>query len=474
MKTFKTVISLLLAFVLSVMPVMAEEPAELSGEHMYMALGSVSSYIEIYYKFGADADKLMNVAFREKLNNPDADIEDMIRAMMATLDKHSEYLTEEDYQALIEQSILGTFCGIGVSIMEVNGKVIVVSPIEGGSAEKAGIRPNDIIFYVNGENVTGKSISYIQSLILGEEGTDVNVGFIREGQPVYYNLKRTKVKNPTVSHSIIDGVGYIKVSSFNVSTPEDTKIALSEFDRKGIKNIVIDLRDNPGGEINSVAEFANNFIPEGILSTIEYNEHTGNKQVLYSKNKHPKYKLAVLINENSASASELFTAAVIDTKAGRVFGTTSYGKGTMQQVQPYALTGGGIKLTIAEFKSPLGNSINGVGVNPDMTVYNGTETRDASHLLPFDITVKNKRGDVSENVMALEQRLQFLEYFEGEPDETFDNETFEALKTYQAYQGLSINGVTDIDTAISLNSIDYENLKFFDDIQLETAINSFK
>jgi len=470
-KTLRVLFSLLMAFVISVLPVMAEE---LSGEHIYDALSSVSAYVEIYYKFGADADKLMNIAFKEKLNNPDATLEDMISAIMSSLDKHSQYLTAEEYQALIEQSILGSFCGIGVSIVEIGGKVIVVQPIAGGAAEKAGIRPNDVIFYVNGENVEGKPTSYVQKLILGEEGTVVNVGFIRDGQPVYYNLTRSRIKTPTVEYEIIDGIGYIGVSSFNISTPEDTRAALTEFNRRGIKNIIIDLRGNPGGEINSVVEFANLFIPEGIVTTIEYNQNTTGNQVFYSKNKNPKYKLAVLIDEGSASASELFTAAVVDTKVGKVFGTTSYGKGTMQTVNYYPLTGGGIKLTQAEFKSPLGNVINGVGISPDLTVKNGTETRDASHLLPFDITVQNKRGDVSENVKALEQRLQFLEYFKGEPDETFDMETADALKTYQAFSGLSITGVTDLNTALSLNNIDYENLEFFDDLQLKAAINSFK
>lgn len=472
-KTCKSLLSLLLALFMLISPAFAEE-IEIPGDIQYKALSSVSSFIEIYYKFGADAAELRSAALYEKLTNPDADLADMIDAMMSQLDPHSSYLTPEDYQHLIEQSIEGEFCGIGVSITERSGRVVVISPIKGSPAEEAGVKPNDIIYSINGEIVLGKTVEYVQSLVLGEEGTTVSVGFLRGSQVIDLTLTRSKIRNSAVSYEILDDkIGYISVSSFNKTTPEDTRVALKEFDKNGIKKVIIDLRYNPGGELQSAIEFANLFIPKGPVVKIEHRLKQNN-EVYYSSNLRPKYKLAVLINEGSASASELFSAAVKDTKAGKLFGTTTYGKGTMQTVRPYSLTGGAIRLTIAEFLSPNGNTINEVGVSPDYYILNKTGTHDASHILPFDITKEYKNGDKSEDIRAIQQRLEFLNYYEGNPNGILDSKTSEALKTFQAYNSLSVTGYVNLETALKLNDIDYENLIFDDDLQLEGAIEYLK
>ncbi len=472
-KTCKSLISLLLSALLLFTPVFADG-LQLSGAEQYNALSSVSSFIEIYYKFGADAAELRSAAFREKLVNPDADLARMIEVMMSKLDPHSSYLNKDDYKRLIEQSIEGEFCGIGVSIAERSGRVVVISPIKGSPAEAAGVKPNDIIFSVGGEIVLGKSVEYIQSLILGEEGTAVKVGFLRGSQIIDLELVRSKIRNSAVSHKVLeDNIGYLSVSSFNKTTPEDTRVALKEFDEKGINKVVIDLRYNPGGELNSAIEFANIFLPKGPVAKIEH-RYEQNNEIYYSTNTRPKYKIAVLVNEGSASASELFSAAVKDTKAGKLFGTTTYGKGTMQTIMPYPLTGGALRLTIAEFLSPNGNTINEVGVEPDYYIFNKTRKHDASHLLPFDITKEYRYGDRSEDIRAIQQRLSFLNYYGKTPNGMLDTETFEAIKTYQAYNSLNVTGTINLETALHLNNIDYENILFNDDLQLEGAIEYLK
>lgn len=467
-KLSRSIISLLLAFMLLVSPAYADASSLIAGVEQYYALDSVASYIDIFYKFDADRDKLLNVAFYEKLTNPEADTEDMISAMMDSLDPHSAYLDKDEYKLLMDQTINGEFCGIGVSIQERSGRCVVVSPIKDSPAEKAGIIPNDIIASVNGEDVLGKTIEYIQSLVMGEEGTSVKLGILRGEEILTMEIVRKRLKNTSVSYEIMDGIGYISVSSFTGTTPDDTKAALSEFDQRGINKIIIDLRYNPGGELNSAITFSNLFIPKGLITKIEYANEESN-QMYYSENENPKYKIALLINEGSASASELFSAAAKDTGVAKLFGETSYGKGTMQTVASYGPTGGALRLTIAEFLSPLGNKINEVGVSPDVYVENTTSTRDTSHFLPFDVTVVNDWGDTHENVKALQQRLAFLGYYDGKITKEFDKKTKIALETYQAYNNLPVTGCTDLETALSINNIDYAAMLFYDDLQLEEA-----
>lgn len=468
MKKFKSIVAILLAFIILVTPALAAEP--LSGDLQFRAINSIASYLEIYYKFDTDASYLKDVAFYEKLTNPDATLEDMITAMMSTLDEHSVYLPEKDYNYLVNQSLQGEFCGIGVSIIQSGERVVVVTPIKGSPAERAGVLQNDIFATVNGEDVTGKSIEYIQSLVMGEEGTSVDIGFLRGESIVNITITREKIKNASVAYEVLDGnIGYISVSSFTLTTGEEAKAALEELNKLKVKKIIVDLRNNPGGELQSVIEFSNLFIPQGVVANIEYTIESNNK-TYYSYNKGPRYKLAVLVNKGSASGSELFAAAVKDRKAGKLFGTKTYGKGTMQTVLPYPLTGGGLKITVAEFLSPSKNKINEVGVIPDYHIVNKESTRDTSHFLPYDITVINNEGNTGDNVKAIQQRLEFLGYFEGEADGNFDAKTAEAVKLYQAYNNLPITGIVNLDTALSLNNIDYSKIVFTDDLQLEAAI----
>ena len=197
-------------------------------------------------------------------------------------------------------------------------------------------------------------------------------------------------------------------------------------------------------------------------------------EYFYSDLENPKYKLAVLINGESASASELFAAAVKDTEAGVLIGETTYGKGTMQSIIPFQYTGGALRLTVAEYLSAHGNKVNNVGVIPDQTVENKTETYDVSYFEDIDVTSESKINDDSQNVLALEQRLDFLGYNVGTVDTVFDEKTQKGLSTFQVYRNLPVTGTLNTETALDLNSIDYENLRFEVDLQYETAKNYLK
>ena len=443
------------------------------GEYQYQVLEHAANIISAYYKFGTKTSYLLTAAFYEKLTNPDADIEDMIAKMMSTLDPNSTYLTNDEYQQMINHTIVGEFGGIGVSIMERSGRIIVVDTIEGSPARKAGILPNDVIASVDGVNVLGKSPEYLQTYASGAVGTPVTIGILRGDQELSFDLIRDVIKDTCVFATIDEGVGYLRVGRFNQTTTPDTKRALAAFDVLGVDKIIIDIRDNPGGELNSVVDFCNLFIPKGVVASTHYLDESAD-EVFYSNLEETKYKIAVLVNSSSASAAELFAAAVKDTESGVVIGETTYGKGTMQAILSFPDTGGALRLTIAEYYSAGGNRVNNVGVIPDQTVLNKAETKDVSYFSDLDVTVESKLYDDSQNVLALEQRLDFLGYLTCTPDSIFDEKTENALKTYQIYRNLPSTGTLNMETALDLNSLDYGSFKFEVDKQYETAKNYLK
>lgn len=476
----KRIPALLLAFMLFAIPAqaLAEEDGSSAqtrfyGQYQFSVLSVAAKIIENGYRFGVTSGDLLSGAFYEKLVNPGADIEDMLGVMMASLDAHSSYLNAEEYKYWIDHTISGTFAGIGVSVVQAGDRVVVITPLAGSPAEEAGIKANDVIVSVNGEGMIGKSVQYLQSVIAGEEGTFVNIGIQRGDRLLSFDIKRAVVRDSTVTWSVKDGVGIIRVTGFNPTTAEDAKKALADFDGQGIKDIIIDERNNPGGELLSVVDFCNLFIPKGPVASMKF-KNSQNDETYYSTLEKPKYRLAVLINGASASAAELFAAAVKDTKAGAVIGENSYGKGTMQTLIPFEYTGGALRLTVAEYYSAHGNKVNGVGVRPDYTVHDGAVYKDVSYLKPIELTKESRIYDESDNVLAYEQRLELLGYFEGKPDRFFDEETKKALESYQTFRKLPVTGTANLETSLDLNSVDFENMPFSNEAQMNTALQYLK
>lgn len=469
-KCLSILLSLLLMLSMAQLPAAALTEQEASGLKEFYLIDDVAQLIQHYYKFGTTSEEMTRAALFETLVRPDSGLEGMLDSMMSALDPNSSYLNAEDYLSMMTYSITGEFAGIGVSIVQKNGKTIVVTPIAGTPAEAAGLKPDDVIFSVDGEDIAGYSLEKIQSMITGVEGTSVNIGVIREGKEIYFDIVRGMIKDQTVSHLVMEeDIGYIGISNFNQTTAGDTKIALDEFDALGIEDIIIDLRNNPGGSFDAVIELCGLLVPKGVVVHIEYKDPEEN-EIYYSELEKTKYNVVVLINEGSASASELFAAAMQDTGAGKLVGTTTYGKGTMQTLIPVYQTGGALRLTIAEYLSAGGRAVNEVGVSPDYYITNETERRDCSHFMPMDYLQAFSLGDEDAGVLALEQRLSFLGYLQEEPDTSFGEETGEALKTYQAYRGFAATGSADFETMFDLGSIDYEMLEFFIDKQMETAL----
>ena len=313
---------------------------------------------------------------------PEKLIEGAIRGMVDSLgDPYSVFMNEREFQDFIT-AINGSFGGVGMvlSVDENTEDIIVVSPIEETPAHRAGILPRDIIVKVDEVDLAGKSLDDAVKLLRGEKGTNVTVYIKRQDNEelLKFELVRDNIRVTTVKHDIIDNdLGYIKITSFDSKTYDEFKTALSSLEKQGIKGLVLDLRNNPGGSLYESVKIADEILGEGLIVYTE--DRNKNKlEEYYSDDNKISVPLAVLINENSASASEIVAGAIQDHKAGVLVGTKTFGKGSVQEVEPFN-NGTGMKLTIARYYIPSGRSIDGIGVKPDV------EVKLDEDISPFDI-----------------------------------------------------------------------------------------
>lgn len=278
-------------------------------------------------------------------------------------DPYSQYYTADEFQSLKEQTS-GSFVGIGVyiGVNPEDNKLTIISPIEGSPAAKAGIKSGDIVLKVDGENVDFKKIDEVIKNIKGKENTKVNLTVQRKGEELSFDINRETIVTKSVSNEVMDNnIGYLRITSFDENTYKEFKENLSQLESKGVKGLVIDLRDNPGGLLDVCVDIADDLIGKG---TIVYTkDNTGNKEYYKSDDKEVNMPIAVLINEGSASASEILTAALVDNEKAIAIGETSFGKGLVQSVKGLK-DGTGYKLTTAQYFTPNGDYINGKGITP--------------------------------------------------------------------------------------------------------------
>lgn len=304
----------------------------------------------------------------------DIDIDKMIvgaikGAVNSLADPYAAFFTPEEFNDFIV-SIQGSFEGIGISVtMDEDGIVRVISPIEDTPGHKAGILPDDRIVQIDDINVKGLSLDEAVNLMRGPKGSKVALHVKREGEKdiLIFEIVRAKIELKTVKHSILeDSIGYVKITSFDESTPNEFKTALKAISRKKVKGLVIDLRNNPGGLLKESAEIADELIGENLIVYTE--DKAGNKTSVYKSDKNKiNVPLVILVNKYSASASEIVAGAVQDTESGVIVGTRTFGKGSVQE--PILFNdGSGLKVTTAKYYLPSGRSIHGIGVEPDITV----------------------------------------------------------------------------------------------------------
>lgn len=283
-------------------------------------------------------------------------------------DVYSRYYTKDEYE---QESVTteGSYVGIGVAMQKYTaGGVQIVECYKGSTAEEAGIKVDDVITAINGEDITDTELQDVVSMIKDNEDKDVVLTVQRKGEDTQeITVKVSNVELPSVFGEMLDeNTGYIQITEFKGVTVEQYEEVFADLKEQGMERLVVDLRDNPGGLLNVVCDILRDILPEGLIVYTE--DKNGNRSEETCDGKNPlDMPLAVLVNGNSASASEIFAGAVKDYGIGTIVGTTTYGKGVVQSIRQLS-DGSAVKLTIANYYTPKGNSINKTGIRPDVEV----------------------------------------------------------------------------------------------------------
>ncbi len=317
----------------------------------------LQSIIDKYFLFDEDMTKVEDGIYAGMMNGLD--------------DPYTVYYTKEEYKALNEDTE-GKYSGIGASVSQ-NPKtkiITIVNVFDNSPAKEGGLLPGDIIYKIDGEEVTGTDLDVlVKTKIRGVEGSSFTMTVIRgdDKKQVDLNLTRRSIEVQTVSSKMLnDGIGYVAVSQFDAVTSEQFKSNIESLKSQGMKKLIVDLRGNPGGLLDQVVDMLDYILPEGLVLYTE--DKNGNREEYYAKDPGElKIPMVVLVNENSASASEVFTATFKDFKWGKVVGKTTFGKGIVQNVLPLG-DGTAIKITTQHYYPPSGYDLHKVGIKPDVDV----------------------------------------------------------------------------------------------------------
>lgn len=323
------------------------------GSEVEAKLNAIDSVLDSFYFEEVDDEKAKDSIYKAYLSSYG--------------DKYTVYYTADEYKKLTETTN-GTFSGIGaVCQISSEGGILLVDVYESGAGYKAGLRSGDRIIQVDGTDVTDMDLSSAVALVKGEKGTQVGLKIVRDGATSDYTVVRDEIEVQTVNYAITeDNIGYISVSQFENVTAKQFKAAIEDLKSEGAKGIIIDIRNNPGGLLTTVISMLKDILPNGL---IVYTEDKDGNRKEYSDNDNEELDmpLAVLVNGNSASASEIFAGAIQDYGKGVIVGTQTFGKGIVQTVKPLT-DGSAIKFTIAKYFTPKGQDIHGKGVTPDVVV----------------------------------------------------------------------------------------------------------
>lgn len=339
-------------------------------------IDELMSYIDLYYNDDCDEDDIRNAIY--------------VGTLEGLGDPYSVYYTADEYKDM-QISTSGKYYGIGAALgQDAKTKEVTISKVyEGTPAEEAGLRDGDQIVKVNDTVSTSEELSDLVQKIRGEEGTTVHLKIYRASTKKTFevDVERKNVELPSITSKMLDGgIGYIQISEFQSKTEEQFKSALADLKKQGMKSLIVDVRSNPGGLITAAANILDQILPEG---TVVYTEDKYGKREDYtSDSKCLKCPIAVLVNENSASASEIFAGAIKDYNYGTLIGTKTFGKGIVQTVFPLE-DGDAVKITTAKYYTPKGNYIHGVGIEPDINLtykYSGPE--DEAYDMKYDNQVQ--------------------------------------------------------------------------------------
>ncbi|MGN1097414.1 MAG: S41 family peptidase [Clostridia bacterium] len=475
-------ISLIMALMMLVTPVIAEEtagtnaaeqsvPRALSVFQQQQIIKNYAHMLADNYYYGAEDENLLyNVICATIENDGVFDIDIALEAMVKSLgDQYAEYYSPESYAKQTEYYD-AEFFGIGVTLTISGGGTVVENVYSGSSAEMAGIQAGDKIIAVDGTDTSKSDPSSTRELIVGEEGTFVDITVLRGEEILTVRAVRQKISQSHSSMRILDNnIAYIDIESFTSSLPEEFDSYIAELTEKNISKVIIDLRDNGGGDIDAAISVAQKLIPAGIIGKLKYKDESRNTD-LYSENLNaPRYKMLVLVNENTASASEFLAMALQSRGRAKLLGTSTYGKGCMQ-VLMRTPTGSGLKFTIGEFYSPKDERVQRYGLEPDIEVENIVTPVDEDEFESMNLT----ELDSWATRLGIEQRLNALRLLDDiEVDGEYNNRTEAAVRVFQQYSQLEVTGVVDFYTAMYINDYEY-NMNKIIDVQMQEALKYFE
>lgn len=336
-------------------------------------------------------EKIINAYYLDDIDKKEL-ADGVYKGLLSGLnDPYSVYYTAEEYREL-QESTEGTYCGVGAIVSQnaETGVITVIKIFENAPGDKAGMKDGDVIYKVEGKEVTGENIDKVVSKMKGEKGTKVNITVYRTSENKYIDLEITRdsVDVPTVSYKMLDkkmGIAYIQISQFDNVTYDQFMDAIKALKAKGMKAVIFDVRDNPGGVYDIVCNMLDELLPEGTI--------------VYTKDKYDKEEremsdadcldipMVVLQNENSASASEIFAGAIQDYGVGKIIGTQSFGKGIVQTILPLP-DGTAVKITIAKYYTPKDKNIHGKGITPDIDIQQDQSTEADEQLLKAQEVIK--------------------------------------------------------------------------------------
>lgn len=394
-------------------------------------------------------------------------LEGAIRGMVESLgDPHSTYLDPEAARQF-QSNMDASFEGIGAHVKMENNRIVIESPIKGSPAEKAGLRVNDQILSVDGESLEGLDIHEAVAKIRGPKGTKVVLTIARPGMDETFTVTvvRDEIPLVTVYSQKLGNFGWITIAQFATDTAKEFKEKLEELLQSGIQGLVIDVRGNPGGRLDTVVDIADQILPEG-QGIVQVQYRSGEPDKTMAKGDGLPLPIVVLVDEGSASASEILAGALQD--AGYpVVGATTYGKGTVQNTFPVSDDGSEVKVTVAKWLTPAGRWIHETGIQPDYEV----QKRPYFMALAVDGSKGLRQNMNSLEVKNLQMVLEGVGYPPGRSDGYFDQRTREAVMAFQRQQNLPATGVVDEATAQRLNQVLLERLQDpQNDTQLQAAL----
>ena len=368
-------------------------------------------------------------------------------------DPYTTYLVNDE-TAQLDETVNGAFGGIGAELKSDQSRVVISTTMEGSPSQQVGLQADDVITKVDGEDMTGKTISEVVKKVRGEVGTDVVLTIERAGTSLEVKLTRASIAINTVKAELDKedaSIGHVRITSFAKNTADELEKAVKDLTEKGAKSFVFDVRYNPGGLLDQAYKVANMFLKDG-EPIVQVEDRFGEKTIYKASSSIGEFKITqpyvLLVNEGSASASEILAAAIKEGAGGQIVGTKTYGKGTVQSVVDIT-DNSELKYTNAKWLTPEGNWIHKEGVTPTKEV----NLPDYAFLKIIEARETLKVGSVSQNVLSVETILKGLGY-SVTVDGYFDEATKDAVKAYQQKEGLTVTGEVNEETAQKLmNSV---------------------